>query len=207
MFTVLGHQWERFCTFIEVPQLSSDARFATNEARTANRPELMAIIQEKFSGLNSEDLIARLRKADILCAPVNSYQDIEADPHVRHAGSLQNAEHPRLGSIPLSSNPIRFEGAPHCSTAPPALGEQTVSILADDLGLSADQIDGLVRQERFRLLTTRFSEAQARGLDEKDSLSRNGLGERSDPRIGTEWRRAWGGGGATKCRCQYSSRS
>jgi crotonobetainyl-CoA:carnitine CoA-transferase CaiB-like acyl-CoA transferase len=143
VFTVLGHQWERFCTFIEVPQLSSDARFATNEARTANRPELMAIIQEKFSGLSSEDLIARLRKADILCAPVNSYQDIEADPHVRHAGSLQNAEHPRLGSIPFVSNPIRFEGAPHCSTAPPALGEQTFSILADDLGLSEDQIDGL----------------------------------------------------------------
>jgi CoA:oxalate CoA-transferase len=143
VFTVLGHQWDRFCAFIEAQEMSSDPRFATNEARTANRSDLMAIIQEKFSGLSSDDLIARMRKADILCAPVNTYEDIAADPHVRHAGSLRKTEHPTLGSIPFVANPIRFEGVRHPSAAPPALGEQTLSILADDLGLSAEEIEHL----------------------------------------------------------------
>ncbi len=143
VFTVLGHQWERFCAFIGAPELNADPRFATNEARTANRSELMAIIQEQFSGLCSNDVIAKMREADILCAPVNSYQDIAADSHVRHAGSLRKAEHPDLGPIPFVANPIRFEGAPHCSTAPPALGEQTLSVLADDLGLSGEEIADL----------------------------------------------------------------
>ncbi|HEV2557450.1 MAG TPA: CoA transferase [Microvirga sp.] len=142
-FTVLAHQWASFCEFLGEPQLEADPRFVTNETRAANRSALMNLIQAKSSGRSSAELLHAMREADILCAPVNSYQDVAEDMHVQHTGLLRQVQHPTLGVIPFVANPIRFKGQEAEIAPPPMLGEQTRSILADVLRKSGDEIEAL----------------------------------------------------------------
>src|SRR5690606_34391831 len=145
LFTVLGHQWPRFCEFLGMPELVSDPRFESNEARTAHRQLLMEIIQQRFAGCSADELLAILREADVMCAPVNGYDDLVGDPHVVHSRIIREYLHPRLGRIPYVENPIHF-GVSVERTPAPMLGEHTHSILSDVLGYPAPQISALASE-------------------------------------------------------------
>jgi crotonobetainyl-CoA:carnitine CoA-transferase CaiB-like acyl-CoA transferase len=146
-FTVLQHQWDAFCSFLKSPELATDPRFATNDARVENRAILMEIVQSKFAGLDTTSAIARLRAADVLCAPVNSYPDIVEDPQALHNKVFHRLSHSVLGGVPMIANPIRLSGETRTASAPPGLGEHTREILASELGLTTDEIDQLVNEE------------------------------------------------------------
>jgi crotonobetainyl-CoA:carnitine CoA-transferase CaiB-like acyl-CoA transferase len=146
-FTVLQHQWGAFCSFLGSPQLADDPRFATNDARVANRAALMEIVQSRFSGCDTEAAVARMRAADVLCAPVNSYPDIVADPQVLHNRILRQVAHRTLGEVPIVANPIHLSGEVRTPTAPPGLGEHTREILTDDLNMNAAEINQLISEK------------------------------------------------------------
>jgi len=142
-FTVLGHQWDRFCGFLGKPGLETDERFATNERRTAHRDELMGIVQTHFEGQASCEVLDALRAADILCAPVNSYDDLARDPQVLARQAFRSVPSPRLGDVPFVANPIRTADAGKRPTPPPVLGEHTRMVLEQTLALSPEEIERL----------------------------------------------------------------
>jgi crotonobetainyl-CoA:carnitine CoA-transferase CaiB-like acyl-CoA transferase len=142
-FTVLHHQWPAFCTFLGMPELTEDARFATNEARIAHRADLMGIVQSRFMALDKATALERLRKADVLCAPVNSYADLVQDPQVMHNRTFGKVIHPVLGEMPVIANPIHIDGQLFEPAAAPRLGEHTYAVLSKDLSLSDAEIEKL----------------------------------------------------------------
>jgi CoA:oxalate CoA-transferase len=146
-FTVLQHQWEAFCSFLGSAELAADPRFASNDARLENRAALMEIVQSRFSDMDTKAAIARMRAADVLCAPVNSYPDIVEDPQALHNKVFGRISHSRIGSVPMIANPIRLSGEVRTASAPPGLGEHTREILSADLGLGDDEINQLVSEE------------------------------------------------------------
>jgi len=146
-FTVLQHQWDAFCSFLGAPELASDPRFATNEARVTNRAALMEIVQSRFSDCDTKTAIARMRAADVLCAPVNSYPDIVEDPQVLHNRIIRRVAHRTLGEVPTVANPIHLSGETRTPAAPPGLGEHTREILSTDLGMKPEEIDRLISEK------------------------------------------------------------
>ena len=58
-----------------------------------------------------------------------------------------NSEHPTAGPLAVAANPIHMQS---CSTtaakAPPRLGEDSRTVLTDVLGLTPDEIDGLIKR-------------------------------------------------------------
>lgn len=60
------------CEVLGIPDLSSDARFATNADRVANRADLRAVIESLVGTTKRDDVIALLRKANLPCWPVNN---------------------------------------------------------------------------------------------------------------------------------------
>lgn len=77
-------EWHRFCAqVLEKPELADDPRFKSNNARVDNRIELDAMIQNQFLAAAREDLINRLREADIVYGSVNGVEDLIAHPAVR----------------------------------------------------------------------------------------------------------------------------
>ena len=124
--------WPRLCRAAEFAPLEHDPRFATREARMANRNALIAILQETFLTRTREDWLAYLGQFDVLCAPVYDYAELFADPQVRHNGIVAEQQHPIVGPIKVVGIPVKLSATPG-EVGPPApqLGQHTYEILRE----------------------------------------------------------------------------
>jgi crotonobetainyl-CoA:carnitine CoA-transferase CaiB-like acyl-CoA transferase len=126
----LDRLWPPFCEAIGRPALATDPRFATRRVRLENRGELVAILVPIFAARPVKEWMARLEQRDVLCAPVNRYADLPADPQVIASRMLVAEEHPRAGRFTTLDTPIRFSRTPGGVREPaPALGEHTDLVL------------------------------------------------------------------------------
>ena len=81
------------------------------------------------------------------CAPVRTLQEVVNDPHLHARGALRWVDHPEYGRIVLPTSPLRFTDEEPVAYQPSSpLGHDTLSILADRLGLSVQQMDQLQAQ-------------------------------------------------------------
>ena len=119
-------------------------RFATDEGRTAHEPEIRAMIEGWSAALPTSDAVAALREAGIPTAPIMSLADQLGSAHAQARELSAELPHHRLGRAPVVGQPVRFDGnKPLAAKGAPALGADTRAVL-DGLGLSADQIAGLI---------------------------------------------------------------
>ena len=111
-------EWAKFCAvFLQEPAAATDARFATNVARVANRPETDALVAAAFAALDHAAAVERLEAADTAFASVNDMAALSAHPHLRRI----EVETPSgMAAIPAPA-PI-VSGQPRRYGAVPALG-------------------------------------------------------------------------------------
>ncbi|MBN3858576.1 CoA transferase [Paraburkholderia sp. Ac-20340] len=134
-------EWAKFCEFVlESPDLATDERFATNAKRSQNRAELRAIIDQVFTGMNSDELVARLEAADIANALVNDMAGLWEHPQLKARERWRTVDSP-VGKIPALIPPGGVSPDPRMDPIP-AVGEHTASILSE-LGFTQTRIDEL----------------------------------------------------------------
>ncbi len=74
-------EWQAFCLeVLKRPALIEEARFATNAARSEARQALDGVIDEVFSTLSADEIVARLERAGIANAHVNEMADVWSHP-------------------------------------------------------------------------------------------------------------------------------
>jgi itaconate CoA-transferase len=138
-------EWEIFCKdVIEQGELTSDERFYNNAGRSANREQLKGIIQAVFSRSTSQQLAAKLDRAQIAFANVNDMAAVWEHPQLLALKRIVATETPQ-GTI----ESFRPPGNNSSYTAPlgdvPGVGEHTRRIL-DELGFSSEEVDGFFQQ-------------------------------------------------------------
>jgi crotonobetainyl-CoA:carnitine CoA-transferase CaiB-like acyl-CoA transferase len=139
----VDRMWKPFCHAIERPELADDARFATREGRRQHRGILIAQVEPRFRERTVAEWLARLEAADVLCAPVNAYPDLDADPQIRATGMFREQDHPRAGRIRTLGTPIRLEKTPGAlRRSAPGLGEHSEAVLRE-AGLDDAEVDRL----------------------------------------------------------------
>jgi crotonobetainyl-CoA:carnitine CoA-transferase CaiB-like acyl-CoA transferase len=127
-----ARQWPRLCAALGVGELAADARFATNGDRVERRAELRPILAERFAERSTADWLAALDAAEIPCGPINDIVAAFASPEAIELGMTVEQEHPAWGAIRQVGIPFRLAGTPATiRTPPPALGEDTDSILGE----------------------------------------------------------------------------
>ncbi|MGH2595424.1 MAG: CaiB/BaiF CoA transferase family protein [Actinomycetota bacterium] len=120
----------RTCEVIERPDWASDMRFATNEARVANRDALIPLLQERFAERTAAEWLSTLEAAGIPCSPIRTMADVFSSPE--GSALVEAVPDAVRGMLRLVANPIRFDGvAPPTRTPPPLLGEHDGSGWAD----------------------------------------------------------------------------
>lgn len=137
-------QFQRFCAVAGVPELAQDERFATNRRRVENRallvPQVEALIQSK----PSQFWLEALEEAGVPCGPINTMEQVFADPQVQHRGMKITLPHAEAGEVNLVSNPVRFDSQQvNADTSPPRLGEHTRAVLERLLPERKEQLDAL----------------------------------------------------------------
>ncbi len=112
-------EWLRFCAeALGNPELAIDPRFHDGPARVANRPALDCEIAAVFGKLTRDEMIERLRAADIAYGAVNSVADLAAHPQLRRAA----VDIPG-GRIDLIAPPARVKGEEQALGPVPALDQ------------------------------------------------------------------------------------
>lgn len=134
-------QFVRFCAAAGAPELSSDARYATNLLRVSHRAELVPVVARLLAKRNTREWIATLEAAQVPCGPINDLAQVFDEPQVRHRGLRIDLPHPSAGTAPGVRNPVRFSrSAISNGRAPPLLGADTRAVLQDRLGLDSEAL-------------------------------------------------------------------
>jgi len=132
------------CDVLQAPEIMTDPRFATNNARVANRAAIVALITAKTSMRTTDDWISVLERAAIPCSPVNTLSQAFSERQLLEQGMVEEMSHPVYGSVHAIGAPYTFSGSrPPIRKPPPLLGEHTEEVLSTIAGLGPDAIAAL----------------------------------------------------------------
>ena len=141
-------QFAKFCEVIGAPEWPADPRFATNPQRVRHRDLMVRLITEKLAAKPAREWLRLLEPAGVPCGPINDLDQVFADPQVRHRRMQVRAPHPAAGEVTMVANPIKFSATPIAhDRAPPLLGEHTIAVLHDVLGMDGEAIEALRRDK------------------------------------------------------------
>jgi formyl-CoA transferase len=134
--------WERFCRAIEREDLIAHPDYATSALRSRNRNELGAEIVQTLRWQSSEFWITRFNEVGVPSGPINTINQVFADPQVQHLGIAQTVHSVALDqAITLVGQPVVLSATPSSiRVAPPEQGEHTNEILGE-FGYSAEEIN------------------------------------------------------------------
>ena len=124
--------WAKFCEVIGKGELAGDTRFRDNAGRVANRPALAALVQDALAAGTTREWMARFEAAEIPAGPVQTYDQVFADPQVQARSMAAEIEHPSAGKTRTLGIPVKLSDTPGALRRPaPKLGEHTEEVLSD----------------------------------------------------------------------------
>jgi crotonobetainyl-CoA:carnitine CoA-transferase CaiB-like acyl-CoA transferase len=139
--------WERLCRAMGREDLIDDARSNSGTARAGNQNFLQPIIEGWLETLTREEATDRLNSIGVPTGPVQTAEDIFADPQVAARGMLMTIHDPEVGDYQFARSPLHLSAAPELPKSPaPSLGQHTRYVLQDILGYSGDQVAGLAKE-------------------------------------------------------------
>jgi crotonobetainyl-CoA:carnitine CoA-transferase CaiB-like acyl-CoA transferase len=147
ILVVLNHRWETFTDAVGMPELRSDPRFNTLQARSDNRYVLAVIVQEwiekKFK--SRDDAIKFFRDAGMIAAPVLTVEEAVNHPQFKSRGAMESVDVPDFGPVALPKAPFHMSRTPpHIPNKVAMLGEDNHDVLGKYLGYGADTVAALL---------------------------------------------------------------
>jgi crotonobetainyl-CoA:carnitine CoA-transferase CaiB-like acyl-CoA transferase len=137
-------QFARCAAALGHAEWAQDERFATNPQRVAHREALVSMVAAVTATRSTAHWVAAMDTAGVPCGPINTLDQVFAQEQVVARGLRVELPHPLASAVPLVANPIRLSESPVAyRQAPPTLGQHTDEVLAEWLGLGADEAASL----------------------------------------------------------------
>jgi len=141
-------EWIDLVKTIGAPELASDERFATAEARLAHDDELIAELAGRFARASAASWEATLSAAGVGCAAVcmsGTSAFTCTDEVLLETGLVAEVEHPLFGTVRRHGLPVQFSETPGRLAAGCLRGQHNETILSG-VGYTADEIAELVAE-------------------------------------------------------------
>ncbi len=124
------YQFKALCKLIGREDMIDDSRYSSVKARFENEEEVLSIVKEAVCKRPTAEWSTLLTDADILNAPVNTYEDYYEDPHIKAVQTYTWMEHDELGRIPMTRIPALPPVDPNnAKSHSPHVGEHTQAVL------------------------------------------------------------------------------
>jgi crotonobetainyl-CoA:carnitine CoA-transferase CaiB-like acyl-CoA transferase len=127
-----NRHWPKLLRLVDRPQWADEPRYATQALRAEHSAELIGLLDEIFATRTRDEWGTLFdAETDFFWAPVNTVDDVIADPQTRASGAIIDV---RKGdtTVPMVANPVEFHGTPSGpATVGPLLGEHTDELLAE----------------------------------------------------------------------------
>ncbi|HWC02596.1 MAG TPA: CoA transferase [Methylomirabilota bacterium] len=136
----------RLCEALGRPELGADPRYRTNPDRVRHRGELVPALETLTRSWPTAVLLDRLRAAGVTAGPVQTVDQVVADPQTKASDMLVPTPRPDIPDLTTVALPVRLGGErPGPRRPPPRVGEHTVDVLGE-LGLGAVEMGELRAQ-------------------------------------------------------------
>jgi crotonobetainyl-CoA:carnitine CoA-transferase CaiB-like acyl-CoA transferase len=133
----------RFLTAIDMSQLLEDPRFDSFENQIRNIRELKALVAPRCASLTCDDMVDRLRLADVPCAKVMTREEVLSQEQLAANGTVEIYDHPVAGLSRRVLSPPLFGGERlEPGSGAPTHGQHTDSVL-QSFGLSDERVQHL----------------------------------------------------------------
>jgi succinate---hydroxymethylglutarate CoA-transferase len=130
--------WRQVAEAVGAPELAGDQRFRTQLDRAKNQGVLAELLEPLFQKRTAAEWLAEMDRRGVPCAPINSYPEIIADPHVQAMGLVRPLELPNGAKTRTVAFPVGISGyAFDIYREPPALGAHTQDVEREWLGAKA----------------------------------------------------------------------
>ncbi|MFZ1045159.1 MAG: CoA transferase, partial [Pseudolabrys sp.] len=118
-------------------------RFDTAAARLEHEPEVDAMIAAWTRHHDKREAMRVLGGAGVPAGAIFDTMELTDEADFERRGILQTMEHPTAGPFKMPGWPVRFGGRTPMVKPAPLLGQHTNEVLGEWLGLDADQIERL----------------------------------------------------------------
>ncbi|MEP7245555.1 MAG: CoA transferase [Gammaproteobacteria bacterium] len=131
--------WGEVAEAVGMPELAADPRFTSQMLRAKNQGELAQLLEPRLALRTATEWLTEMDRRGVPCAPINTYPEILADPHVTHMGlvrdlTLPNGVKTRTTAFPVAMTGYDFE----IHRSPPTLGEHTDQVFGEWLAAKED---------------------------------------------------------------------
>ena len=145
---VLGHQWAPLVLAMGKPELETDERYATQEARCARRPDVRSFIEQWLAEFDDDETPLKiLAEARVPAAPILEIPEVPHHEQIKAREVYQDVGHPELDSSLIARSPFRLATVDNSIPfRAPYLGEHNEAVLEEYLGYDADRMQALYRE-------------------------------------------------------------
>ena len=136
----LPGQWDNLVRLLadhDAAQDLADGRYRDDTFRMQNYAHVTEVIADFTRRYPKQYLFEKGQTAGVACVPVNTPEDMLADPWLAARGFFREVEHPRLGAVRYAGPPFHFRGREvGVNASAPEPGEDDEAIWARELGLA-----------------------------------------------------------------------
>src|SRR6516162_1016250 len=135
--------WQRLLKVIGREDLSGDARYDTQVARSQRGAEVDEIIAGWTRQHTKEEAMTLFGAAGVPAGAVFDTLELMNDPSFAERGIMQTIDHPTTGKVKMPAWPVRFDGAAPMVKPSPLLGQHVDDVLGSWLGMDAKELAAL----------------------------------------------------------------
>lgn len=123
----------RLAGVLGAPELTGDARFASNQLRCDHEPELRAVVEARLASAPVATWLQRLEAADVPAAPINDVAAVLTHPQVQARNMVVAVDDPALPGFRVAGNPVKLstQDDPRSRAPAPALGADRERLLRE----------------------------------------------------------------------------
>lgn len=136
--------WQRLANAMDKPDLATDPRFRDAAGRTANLDLVNALVRDWVGALATQDVLDRCLVFEVPASQLLTISDICAHPQYAARDNIVVFDDARAGSASVPAAVPKLSRTPsRIRSLGPGLGQDTDSLLASLLGMTAEDIDHL----------------------------------------------------------------